>query len=71
MHLVPEANVNAVLTEELFHFQLPAANIISVPVSKAFPPFVLGRTAILGYEHNDGFKDISRASFPCWEGGGR
>jgi hypothetical protein len=29
-----EANVNAVLTEELFHFQLPAANIVSVPAGQ-------------------------------------
>jgi hypothetical protein len=31
VRLVQEADINAVLTEEVFQFQLPAANIISVP----------------------------------------
>jgi hypothetical protein len=36
---IQEANINAVLTKELFHFQLPAANI-SIPASQpqGFPP---------------------------------
>jgi hypothetical protein len=29
--LVEEAYINAVLTEELFQFQLPAANTVGVP----------------------------------------
>jgi hypothetical protein len=29
--LVEEANVNAVLTEELLEFQLPPANIVTLP----------------------------------------
>jgi hypothetical protein len=34
MFLVEEANVNAVLTEELFQLQLPAANTASVPAGQ-------------------------------------
>jgi hypothetical protein len=51
VRLVQEADVNAVLTEELFQFHLSAANSVSVPLSQpqAFPPFVLlGCADILG-----------------------
>jgi hypothetical protein len=34
VRLVQEANINAVLTEELFHFQLPATNTITGPISQ-------------------------------------
>jgi hypothetical protein len=73
VRLVQEAIINAVLTEEMFQFQLPAANTISDPISQPqdFSPFVLVHTAILVCEQDDGFEDSSRASFPCWEGGGR
>jgi hypothetical protein len=73
VHLVQEKNINAVLTEEMLQFHLPAANTISVPINQpqGFPPFVLGHTTILGYEKDASFKDSSRASFPYWEGGGR
>jgi hypothetical protein len=71
VRLVQVANINAVLTEELFEVQLPGANNISFPISKSFPPFVLGRTAILGYEGDYGFEESSRTILPCWEEGGR
>jgi hypothetical protein len=32
--LVEEAYINAVLTEELFHFQLPVSNTINVPAGQ-------------------------------------
>jgi hypothetical protein len=35
---------------------------------KAFPLVFLGRAAMLSQEQDDGFKDGSRASVPCWEG---
>jgi hypothetical protein len=32
--LIEDANINAVLTEELFQFQLPAAKTVSVPAGQ-------------------------------------
>jgi hypothetical protein len=39
MCLVEEANVNAVLTKELFQFQLPATNTVTWPAGRLFPGF--------------------------------
>jgi hypothetical protein len=49
VRLVQKASINTVLTEEVVQFQLPAANTISDTQTsrKAFPAFVLGRTAML------------------------
>jgi hypothetical protein len=71
--LVEEANINAALTEELFQFQLPSANTVSVPACQpqVFTGVFLGRSAMLVREKNDGFEDGSRASVTCWEGRGR
>lgn len=63
MILVQEANFNAVLTEEVFQFQIPSAISIGIQRSQpqAFLSVVLGRVSILRYEHNDGFKDRSES----------
>jgi hypothetical protein len=72
VRLVQEANINAVLTEELFQVRLPAANTISVSTSQpqGFSP-ACPRPHRLGYEEDDGFEETARASFPYWQGGGR
>jgi hypothetical protein len=67
MRLVQEANINAVLTEEL----LCTPYAVQYANRKALNPFVLGRSVILSYEQDDGFEESSRPSFPCWKGGGR
>lgn len=68
-----EANIDAVLTEELLQFQFPNdANTIGIPESQpqGLYPYVIGRTAIFCCEEDDSFKDSSGADFPCWKEGG-
>jgi hypothetical protein len=71
--LVEEAYINAVLTEELFQFQLPAANTVGVAACQphGFTGALLGRAAMLSQEKNNGLEDGSGASVPCREGSGR
>jgi hypothetical protein len=64
LHLFQEANINAVLTEELVQFQNPALQQAS---RKPFPPFLVRCTEILSDKKDSGFEDSSRASFPYWK----
>jgi hypothetical protein len=50
--LFQEANINAVLTEELFQFQLPAAITVSIPAGQphGFSRVLLGRAGVLSQE---------------------
>jgi hypothetical protein len=66
VRLDQEANINTVLTEDLFQFQLPARKAIIFPISQPqdFSQFFLGRTAILGYEQDDELENRSRPRFP-------
>jgi hypothetical protein len=61
MDLLDQGNINAVLTNELLQFQLPATKIVSIPGGQpqGFPCIVLNRTVILTREFDNSFKDAS------------
>jgi hypothetical protein len=72
VRLAQDANMNSVLTEEIFEFQHSGAKIIRFTTSQPqdFSPSVLGRTAIFIYEDVNGCADSWRASSPYSERGG-
>jgi hypothetical protein len=67
VHLVQEANINTVITEDFFYsssFLPRKPSAFQQTHRKAFPPFVLRRIAILNYEKDGGFGQLTDELHP-------